>query len=326
MVSLTATDGEASPLMGAVGRLGSSRPSVLVVGDVMLDRYLHCDSTERDNPENPGRKIRRFRDCEDHLGGAGAVAAMCAGLGANVYLVGRVGNDRAGLAVRNMLDTAGIEYRLCDAVARATTLKLRIVCGDQLERIDRDAIDGETAEHDREPWTWAAGLVAMGHVQAVLIADYGKGFCQVRELRRLLFTATMTGVPTLVDPARGLADWDRYRGAWLMKANLSEYRGLSRAGREEAWLTFRRIVVTAGARGMFLRRGERGFRVFRTEARHAVDACGAGDQVLAALGCATAAGVSLETACELANRAAGVSVMRRGAKPVLLDELRAAIV
>jgi bifunctional ADP-heptose synthase (sugar kinase/adenylyltransferase) len=102
--------------------------------------------------------------------------------------------------------------------------------------------------------------------------------------------------------------------------------GLARYGREEAWLAFRRIVVSAGPRGMFLRRGQGGFRAVCTQARHAIDVCGAGDQVLATLGCATASGVELVVACELANRAAGLSVMRRGAKPVLLDELRAAIV
>jgi rfaE bifunctional protein kinase chain/domain len=320
--------GRDQSLASAVDRLAAARPRVLVVGDVMLDRYVYCQTTERENPEFPGRKIRQFRSSEDRLGGAAAVAAMCAGLGADVSLAGSVGNDRQGLVVRELLDDEGIEYRLPDVVSPVTTLKLRIVCGKAIERIDRDAFirtNARLTECGIAPWSWAAGLVAMGHVQAVLIADYAKGFCQVQELRRLLFTAAMAGIPTFVDPTRGLADWDRYRGAWVLKSNLSEYRELTHSAREEAWLTFRRIVVTAGGRGLYLRRGERGFRSFRTQSRQAVDACGAGDQVLATLGCATAAGVGLELACELANRAAGLSVMRRGVNPVLLDELRAAV-
>jgi rfaE bifunctional protein kinase chain/domain len=311
-------------LASAVERLAAARPRVLVIGDVMLDRYIHCEATDRDNPEWPGRKIRRFQSSQDQLGGAGAVAAMCAALGADVCLAGSVGNDPPGLAIRELLDEAGVEYRLTDVVSPVTTLKLRLVCGDLLDRIDRDApsgMNGRPIGHHRDPWTWAAGLVAMGHVQAVLIADYAKGFCHVDELRKLLLTARMARVPTLVDPARGLRDWDCYRGAWLVKANLSEYRGLRGDARKSAWRAIRRIVVTAGPRGLYLRRGRRDFQAFHSAGRQVEDVCGAGDQVLATLGCATASGVDIEAACELAILAAGLSVTRRGATPIRLAEL-----
>jgi rfaE bifunctional protein kinase chain/domain len=336
----------AANLTAVIDRLRARRPRVLVLGDVMLDRYLYAETSGRPNPECPDRPIRRCLRQEDRLGGAAAVAAMCAALGASVYLGGSLGTDREGLAVRGLLDDAGVRYRLPPIVSQETTVKVRLVetlddGREIIDRLDRDGAPGRWRDVAEEAalWECAAGMVTMGAVQAVLVSDYGQGllFPGHPHFRRLLVATRVVGVPTLVDPSRHARDWDRYRGAWLVKANLAEYRGLDALARAEARATFPAIVITAGERGLYLRQGHR-FQVSQNSPRPVagegsgvraapavLDPCGAGDQVLATLGCCLAVGVDRATACDLANRAGGLAVGRRGTQPVLLDELAASI-
>jgi D-beta-D-heptose 7-phosphate kinase/D-beta-D-heptose 1-phosphate adenosyltransferase len=327
----------------------SSLSRILVVGDVMLDVYT-SGVAERVSPEAPVMVLKAEQE-ETRLGGAGAVAALLAVLEVQPVLAGVVGDDQAGATVRRLLDDLRREANTCPVRSfaiecdvrplvtspdRPTTMKERLIGkaagrpGQPMLRIDRECCGPLPGVVDDE--LRAASLLAVDRVEAVLISDYGKGVCSAKLLKAIIRFACRKKLPVLVDPCRG-GDYERYRGATLIKANRHETAAA--VGREirrpaEAFMAgnelcahwgFRAAVITLDADGMVLVTMDGKQEHFRTPAKELVDVCGAGDTVLATLGAALVRKIDLPRACRLASAAAAIQVERRGVAPISWAEL-----
>ncbi|ATE62302.1 D-glycero-beta-D-manno-heptose-7-phosphate kinase [Thauera sinica] len=298
---------------------------VLVAGDVMLDRYWH-GATSRISPEAPVPVVRVGED-EVRAGGAGNVALNAIALGARTAVAGLVGEDEAGRLLAARLQARGVRCRL-QAVSDAPTItKLRVISRhQQLIRLDFEQTFA--AQHAGLMEAAVGELVADADV--LILSDYAKG--TLADVQALISLARAQGVPVVVDP-KG-ADFDRYRGATVVKPNLAEFEAvvgpcaddatlIARGEALRAGLELEALLVTRGERGMtLLRRGAAPFQL-PTRAREVFDVTGAGDTVSAALGCGIAAGLSLADATVLANLAAGIVVGKLGTATATVDELRA---
>ncbi len=309
------------------------RPRVLIVGDLILDQYVSGDVT-RISPEAP-IPILTARRSEERLGGACNVAANLVAMGAEVDIVGVLGNDGWGRKLRALLEEQRVETGGCvlDAT-RPTIQKTRMMSGSQqMLRVDNEdprAISGEALAQ-----VLAILPERVRRAQAVVLSDYGKGVLTPEVIRTAIEAARAAKVPLLVDP-KG-EDYRRYRGATLVTPNRKEAeqalgRRLSRLedvarGAEEllALAELDAAVITLGAEGIYFqsRRGPTGHVPAR--ARAVFDVTGAGDTVIAQLGFYLAAGVELDTAVYLANQAAAIVVGRLGTHAVTRSELCAAL-
>jgi D-beta-D-heptose 7-phosphate kinase/D-beta-D-heptose 1-phosphate adenosyltransferase len=312
-----------------VERLG--RPRVLIVGDLILDRYVSGDVT-RISPEAP-IPILTARRSEERLGGAGNVAANLVAMQAIVDVIGVVGDDGWGRALRGLLEEQGIETRGCVVdVTRPTIQKTRMMSGaHQMLRVDHEdarAIGGQTLE---EILRILPERVKMA--RAVVLSDYGKGVLTPAVIQAAIAAARAAHVPVLVDP-KG-EDYRRYRGATLVTPNRKEAeQALGRSLANLADLPHAAddlmkladldaAVITLGSDGIFFKskKGEAG--LVPAQARAVFDVTGAGDTVVAQLGFYLADGMSLEPAVTLANQAAAIVVGRLGTHAVTKSELAA---
>lgn len=258
-------------------------PKILVVGDVMLDRYIH-GTVERISPEAPIPILRRAH-IEHRAGGAANVAANLASLGGDVMLVGAIGADKDGDTLGELCKTIGRRFLTLNAPTGKTTVKARYVCaGHQLLRVDQDGTEPtQRALEDIEQAV--AGQI--GSAQALILSDYAGGV--LANPQPLIWRANRAGVPVLVDP-KG-TDWERYRGAALIKPNHSELRAvLGDHGQTELMcrgadlirrIGIDRMLVTHGAGGMTVidRMGD--YHHQPAKSGPVVDVTGAGDTVLA---------------------------------------------
>lgn len=313
-----------------VDRLGT--PRVLIIGDIILDRYITGDVT-RISPEAP-IPVLAARHTEERLGGAGNVGANLRSMGADVEVIGMLGDDANGRTVLELLDEIGAETGRCVRDAgRPTIEKARLVSGvNQMLRVDWEEPHPIAEPFERQ--VLAALDDAIPAAQAIILSDYGKGLCTPGILAATTRIARAHGIPVLVDP-KG-RDYTRYRGATLVTPNrkeaeealgrkLDQLGDLPAAARELIALAeLDSAVITLGAEGIFYleKNGESG-RV-PTMARAVFDVTGAGDTVISNLALGLAAGFSLEDAVRLANQAAGIVVGRRGAASVTREEMRAA--
>ena len=317
----------AAELQAALERL--ARPRVLVIGDLILDRYVSGD-VERISPEAP-IPVLNARTTAEKLGGAGNVAANLRSMEAEVEMVGVVGQDGRGRMLSEMLAQSGVVTSgvLADP-SRPTTEKTRMISGvQQVLRVDFEVsrpISDELAT--RILGELSARIAQAG---AVILSDYGKGVLTPKVLAGAIELAQRHGVPVLVDP-KG-SDYTRYRGATLITPNrkeaeealgrkLSDRAEWPRAAQELISIAdLQAAVVTLGAQGMFLmnRAGESVH--VPTFAREVFDVTGAGDTVISHLALYLAAGLDLPTAVHLANHAAGIVVAKPGAASVTRGEL-----
>lgn len=297
---------------------------VLVVGDVMLDRYWR-GGTSRISPEAPVPVVN-VSSAEDSPGGAGNVALNIAALGAAATIVGLIGCDEAGEELEARLGAAGV---LCDFEKipdRPTITKLRVVSRhQQLIRLDFE-----------EPFSKENAALVNGKVSSLLdntdllvISDYGKG--TLADVSDLITRAEEAGVRVLVDP-KG-QDFSRYRGATVLTPNLGEFEQvmgpcssedeLAAKGRELIKeLDLGALLITRGEHGMTLVRGTEPELHIPARVRDVFDVTGAGDTVISVLGASLAAGAGLPEAVALANIAAGLAVTRLGTVAVSGPELR----
>jgi len=303
------------------------KAQVLVVGDAMLDRYWHGD-TSRVSPEAPVPVVR-VQDTEDRLGGAGNVALNIASLGAGVSLIGVVGRDEVAEALQTRLSSAGIHWDFQVSDHKPTITKLRVVSRhQQLLRLDfeqsfelTDADQLQDKVRDRLDYT---GIV--------VLSDYAKGTLQHSwEIIRL---AREAKVPVLIDP-KG-ADFERYRGATLVTPNLSEFEAtVGPCGNERILVekglallenfSLEALLVTRSKDGMTLiRRGHPELHL-PARAREVFDVTGAGDTVISVLAAALGSGEALPDAIAMANIAAGIVVGKLGTATVSIPELRSAV-
>ena len=302
---------------------------VLVLGDVMLDEYLYGEA-RRISPEAPVPVVE-FQFRADSLGGAANVAANVADLGGQVLVGGLVGNDEPAQRLRDVLrcrriDGAGL---VVDS-DRPTTLKTRVLgpC-QQIVRIDRERRDRIGPAQENRLLAWVEE--SLPSVDACVLSDYGKGVVSERLGHGLIRMARQAGKPVVVDP-KGV-DATRYRGATLVKPNLAEagqFVGRPIADVADLQESGQRLVELLGETAVLITRGPQGMSLFRSRAdalhiaavaRNVFDVTGAGDTVIATLAMALAAGARLEEAVELANRAAGIAVGKRGTATVLPEEL-----
>jgi D-beta-D-heptose 7-phosphate kinase/D-beta-D-heptose 1-phosphate adenosyltransferase len=322
-------------LLSVLDRLG--QPRVLVLGDLILDRYTYGDA-ERISQEAPIVVLRASRR-EERLGGAANVCNMLRGLGASVTCAGVVGNDEAGIVARGLLDDVSVEHDLLLVdPARPTTVKERFVGRAQAKhptqilRVDHEVTTPLSRELEAR---LLAGILAqLDACDMVLVADYSKGVCTPHVLQEVIAAARERSVPVLVDPIRD-GKFDRYRGATMIKPNRVEAeRALGRkivtgddaiaAGRQLcAEFAAEMAVVTLDSDGMALIRAEGDAEVFPTRVRNVYDITGAGDMVLATLGLCLAGGVSPEDAVRLANVTGGLEVEQPGVVVLTRDEIRA---
>ncbi|MEM7225316.1 MAG: D-glycero-beta-D-manno-heptose-7-phosphate kinase [Pseudomonadota bacterium] len=305
--------------------LGAAR--VLVVGDVMLDRFV-AGAVERISPEGP-IPVLRVEQENAMLGGAGNVQRNLAALGLETDLIAAVGDDPAGREVANLLGDQA--QGLFTVPGRATTIKERFLAGgQQLLRVDRETardLPEETAGELIERVT--ARLPEIG---ALVLSDYGKGVLSGAVLSALIRQARAAGLPVIVDP-KG-SDYACYRGASLVTPNLKELSAASRrpVGDDASVVeACRALIADCGLGGILATRSEKGMSLvlaeaeplhLRAEAQEVYDVSGAGDTVVAMLGAALAAGLAPQDAAQLANLAAGIVVAKVGTATVSLEELR----
>jgi rfaE bifunctional protein kinase chain/domain len=299
-----------------------SKARVLVVGDVMLDRYWYGDAT-RISPEAPVPVVLWQRE-EVRPGGAANVARNCAALGARTRLLSVVGRDEAGAAIARLLKREGVAASLHRDGSIRTTQKLRVVHRKhQLLRIDMETPPSKEVLASK----LAEFREALGDCDVVLLSDYGKG--GLAHIVTMIREARKAGRRVLVDPKGD--DYTRYKGATLVTPNLAELREVvgnwssekelaQRAQQLRTKLALEALLLTRGEHGMTLFRRGRALHI-KAQAREVSDVTGAGDTVIATLAVMLAAGEGMESAVRIANRAGGIKVGKFGTAVVTPAEL-----
>jgi len=300
---------------------------ILVVGDVMLDRYWHGD-TARISPEAPVPVVRVGEE-EQRPGGAGNVALNIAALGGSAVLAGLIGDDEPGRALTDILDAAGVTCCFEPLDGFPTITKLRVISRhQQLIRLDFE--DGFPATGSEVLLESCRRLIA--GVDLLVLSDYNKG--TLHNIRELIALAREAGKPVLVDPKK--EDYELYRGAALVTPNLSEFEAVVGKCEDQDELVARghdllqryeldALLITRGEQGMTLLQQGLEPRHMPTHAREVFDVTGAGDTVISVLAAGMAAGLALDTATHLSNVAAGVVVGKLGTASVTEDELKMAL-
>jgi len=302
---------------------------VAVVGDLMLDRYLLGD-IERISPEAPVPVVL-VSSRRDALGGAANVAANVVAAGARCHLVGVVGNDSAGAALREALAAGGIDasgvHTLPD---RPTTTKTRVVArGQQVCRVDEEVDHDLTADGFKQVTRLA--VEALEDSDVLLLEDYDKGTLAPSMIPLLVDRARSLRIPVVVDPK--YRHFYSFAGATVFKPNRRELESalgtpIDQAAPDPYRSAYRRanaehLLVTLGADGMALVGSKETVRIPGNR-RAVYDVSGAGDTVTAWVGLALAAGARMEEAAVMANVAAGIEVGKPGVATVSVEELLAA--
>ncbi|MFZ7164387.1 bifunctional D-glycero-beta-D-manno-heptose-7-phosphate kinase/D-glycero-beta-D-manno-heptose 1-phosphate adenylyltransferase HldE [Avibacterium avium] len=300
---------------------------VLVLGDVMLDRYWF-GATNRISPEAPVPVVR-VQENEERAGGAANVAMNIASLNVPVQLLGLTGQDEAGTALSTMLEKQNIDCNFVQLASHPTITKLRILSRhQQLLRLDFEE-DFHNVESDLLLEKLQSAVQNFG---ALILSDYGKG--TLNQVQAMIQIARQANVPVLIDP-KG-TDFERYRGATLLTPNMSEFEAVvgkchSEDDIVEKGLKLIRdielsaLLVTRSEKGMTLLRPNQPPFHLPTEAKEVFDVTGAGDTVISVLATALADGRSFEESCYLANVAAGIVVGKLGTSTVSNVELENAI-
>ena len=311
------------------------RPRIVVVGDLILDRYIWGDA-ERISQEAPVPLLRADRR-EHRLGGASSVATMLARLGAEVVLAGGVGPDADAAVVRSLLHEHGIESSLVAQLDdRPTTLKERYIGRaqdrhpQQMIRVDYEVRDPISPAIQARLFDGLCTEAARADV--VLISDYDKGVCTPALLRALIDECRRIGVRVVADPIRG-RDYSRYRGVHCMTPNRLEAAlatGMTISRPEDALSVGRKLVeslemeaalVTLDRDGMALVQADGRAVVVPTRPRQVYDITGAGDMVLSVVGLCLASGADYEEAAALGNVAGGLEVERIGVALLSREEI-----
>lgn len=300
---------------------------VLVVGDVMLDRYWHGASS-RISPEAPVPVVN-VSHTEDRPGGAANVALNLAALGCQVRLLGIVGADDAGAILQQRLQATSIQTCFYTQSSHPTITKLRVISRhQQLLRMDFEQKYPPEAAQALE----AQMAAQLDEVDVVVISDYAKG--SIHNPQALIALARARNLPVLLDPKS--TDYQRYRGASLLTPNYQEFELVVGhcQGETELLAKGRQLLADLALEALLITRGEQGMTLIRpgqpelhlpARAREVFDVTGAGDTVIAALAGALAAGEPLPQSVAIANLAAGIVVGKLGTATVSAPELRWAI-
>ena len=302
---------------------------VLVVGDVMLDRYW-WGSVSRISPEAPVPVVS-LESTTLAAGGAANVASNVAGLGANPFLIGITGDDPEASDLPSVFAEKGIlDFELKAIPGRKTTVKTRIVAhNQQMARIDQETID-EIASAD------AVKMIErlerrLEEIDVVVISDYGKGFLTREILSSLILAAREMGKPVLVDP-KG-KDYSKYQGATMLTPNkreAAEACGIEPASGDLVETAKQKLLIDLDLDSLLITLGEDGMTLLQKDAdaanlsataRNVYDVTGAGDTVIATLAVAIGSGMDTFEAAKVANLAAGIVVERVGTTPITQADL-----
>ncbi|MDE9452566.1 bifunctional D-glycero-beta-D-manno-heptose-7-phosphate kinase/D-glycero-beta-D-manno-heptose 1-phosphate adenylyltransferase HldE [Xenorhabdus bovienii] len=303
------------------------RAGVLVVGDVMLDRYWY-GPTSRISPEAPVPVVK-VDTIEERPGGAANVAMNIASLGANAHLIGLTGIDDAARALNEKLSSVKVQCNFVAVPTHPTITKLRVLSrNQQLIRLD---FEEGFQNVDAQPMLEKIQQ-SLPHVGALVLSDYAKG--ALSQIQTMIKLANEAHVPVLIDP-KG-SDFERYRGATLLTPNMSEFEAVVGHCKDDDELVEKgtKLVQDLELKALLITRSERGMSLLRvgqpplhlpTQAQEVFDVTGAGDTVIGVLATALAAGKPLNEACYLANAAAGVVVGKLGTSTVSPVELENAV-
>jgi D-beta-D-heptose 7-phosphate kinase/D-beta-D-heptose 1-phosphate adenosyltransferase len=301
-----------------------SKVKVLVVGDVMLDRYWWGSMT-RISPEAPVPIVNLERETFV-VGGAANVAANIKGLGAIPYLVGVIGDDQNGNVLKETLESVNIKSNSLVTISeRPTTVKTRIIAHQQqIGRIDQEST--QTLLPEEEELVWQKCLDLINGVDIVVVSDYLKGLLSETFLLRLIMTSNLSGKKILIDP-KG-KDYRKYKNATLLTPNRKEAFEASR--KTDVKSAGETLISQLALESLLITEGEEGMTIFEKNvppfqlnamARHVYDVTGAGDTVIASLAVALAAGYNLKKAAEIANIAAGCVVEEVGTTSINFERL-----
>ncbi|MFC3094600.1 bifunctional D-glycero-beta-D-manno-heptose-7-phosphate kinase/D-glycero-beta-D-manno-heptose 1-phosphate adenylyltransferase HldE [Alteromonas sediminis] len=300
-----------------------SKAKVLVVGDVMLDRYWH-GATGRISPEAPVPVVN-VQQAEDRPGGAANVAVNAASLGAKVTILGLCGKDENAHIMSEKLQSYDIASALIETPDYATITKLRVLSRhQQLLRMD---FERSFTEVDKTPLIARFNDLLEQH-NVVVMSDYNKG--TLSHIEPLIQAANARDIPVIVDP-KGV-DFARYKGASYITPNVAELIAVVGETQTEVELTEKANTIQQQLqlRGLLLTRSERGMSLFEGEhspfhlpakAREVYDVTGAGDTVVSTLACCLGAALDIRNACILANYAASLVVGKVGTSTVSATEL-----
>jgi len=296
---------------------------ILVVGDVMLDRYWFGD-VDRISPEAPVPVLKVER-VEERPGGAANVARNIVALGAQATLLSVIGNDEAGACLEKLLgEHQNLIALLHSDDEFSTIIKLRAIARhQQLLRIDFETSPSHEVLH--------AALedfrAQMPMADVVILSDYGKG--GLTHIAEMISLAKAAGKPVLVDPKGD--DYARYRGATMLTPNRSEFREVAGSWKSEEDLTMKaqKLRSELQLEALLITRSEEGMSLYQanevrhepTQTREVFDVSGAGDTVIAALSVMLASGAALSDAMSIANRAAGIVVGKLGTAVVSREEI-----
>ncbi|NAZ45663.1 bifunctional D-glycero-beta-D-manno-heptose-7-phosphate kinase/D-glycero-beta-D-manno-heptose 1-phosphate adenylyltransferase HldE [Vibrio toranzoniae] len=304
-----------------------SQSGVLIVGDVMLDRYWY-GPTGRISPEAPVPVVK-VENNEERPGGAANVAMNIASLGGHAHVVGLTGKDEPAEVLKDTLAALKVKCDFVELKDYPTITKLRVMSrGQQLIRLDFE----EKFENTDPELILSRMEQALPNVRSVILSDYAKG--ALEHVQSFIQKARAANVPVFIDP-KG-ADLERYRGATLLTPNMAEFELVAGKVKSEEDLIekgialiekydFEALLVTRSEHGMtLLRKGQAPFHL-PTQAKEVYDVTGAGDTVISVLAASVAAGKPLDEACALANAAAGVVVGKLGTSTLSTIELAEAI-
>lgn len=304
-----------------------NQAKVLVLGDVMLDRYWF-GATNRISPEAPVPVVK-VQQNEQRAGGAANVAMNISALNVPVKLLGLIGQDETGQALSQLLSEQNIDCDFVELASHPTITKLRILSRhQQLLRLD---FEENFHQVDCSPLLDKLQQ-ALSDYGALILSDYGKG--TLNQVQQMIQLARAVQVPVLIDP-KG-TDFERYRGATLLTPNLAEFEAVVGTCHTEQELIDKglKLIADFDLEALLVTRSEKGMTLLRphypayhlpTQAKEVFDVTGAGDTVISVLATALADQRSLEEACYLANVAAGIVVGKLGTSTVSNSELENAI-
>ncbi|MGI8639525.1 MAG: D-glycero-beta-D-manno-heptose-7-phosphate kinase [Pyrinomonadaceae bacterium] len=310
-----------------------SKVKVLVVGDVMLDRFW-WGNVSRISPEAPVPVVN-LQNTSLAAGGAANVAANIAGLGAEPLLVGVIGGDEEAKLFPDVLNKSNVSANfLVKIPTRQTTIKTRVVAhSQQIVRIDRETKENLNQKEEQKVWEKVLSLLEKAEI--VIISDYAKGVLTDNLLERLITTAKVEDKLVLVDP-KG-KNYSKYRGATLLTPNqreAAEACNLEETGEDFVEKSGNILLENLSVEALLITRGEKGMSLFQKNkeiahlnslARQVYDVTGAGDTVIASLAVALASGADFYEAANIANISAGLVVEQIGTTAISIKTLRNAL-
>ncbi|MHA8050726.1 bifunctional heptose 7-phosphate kinase/heptose 1-phosphate adenyltransferase [Aquirufa sp. ROCK-SH2] len=298
---------------------------VLVIGDLMIDAYT-WGKVSRISPEAPVPVVNAIKR-ESRLGGAGNVVMNIASLGAKPFMVSVLGDDEAGVQLKNLFESEGLSSKgLHVEKGRSTTVKERIIAGSQqLLRIDTETEKAISSESTSALLEKVKGLLP--EIDVIIFEDYDKGVLSGSLIQSIISLAQKANIPTVVDPKK--KNFFAYQGATLFKPNLHELRdglGLSSEDFEGENLKktvrdfknaqkFEGLFVTLSEKGVFMDFHDQQVQI-PAHIRQIADVSGAGDTVISIAACALSLGLSPKEIAELANLGGGLVCESLGVVPI----------